>query len=154
MDQNGVAWGGGVGDYREDVAALLGKRYIAAVGQAEFTKVFFSAGEAGLIDPNNRLFLSFFEEAEQLMASGLAKGFGELHTDNHTSGPPRMRRHIRTDNPVMRKFYEIANKHGGFVQIHSQLDDDFVGDVLRLTADYPKVLTILSHCLQIGRAHV
>lgn len=151
MNKNGVKWGGGVGDYRDDVAALLGNRYIPAVGQAEFLKVFRSDGESGLVDVNNPLFVSLFQDAEKLMASGNAKGFGELHTDNHNSGPPRMRRHIRTDNPVMRKFYEIANKYGGFVQIHSQLDKDFVGDILRLTADYPNVLTILSHCLPVAR---
>ena len=151
MNKNGVSWGGGVGDYREDVATLLGSRYIPAVGQAEFMKVFFSDGQSGLVDASNPVFLSLFEKADQLMASGRAKGFGELHTDNSSSGPPRIRRHIRTDNPVMRKFYEIANRYSGFVQIHSQLDGDFVGDILRLTEDYPNALTILSHCLPKSR---
>jgi predicted TIM-barrel fold metal-dependent hydrolase len=151
MDKNGVAWGGAVGDYRADVAELLASRYIPALGQREFTRVFFGQGEAGLIDPQHPVFVAFFDEAERLFAQGLAKGFGELHTDNHTSGPMRMRRHIRTDNPVMRRFYSIASKHHGFVQIHSQLDDDFVADVLKLTADYPQVLTILSHCLPLAR---
>jgi predicted TIM-barrel fold metal-dependent hydrolase len=151
MDMNGIVWGGAVGDYREDVAQLLGKRYIPAVGQAEFMQVFFSQGEAGLIDENHPVFVRFYEEADRLLAEGKAKGFGELHTDNHNSGPKNIQRHIRTDNRVMRRFYEIASKHDGFVQIHSQLDDDFVGDVLRLTADYPRVLTVLSHCLPLSR---
>ncbi|MFM1818174.1 MAG: hypothetical protein RL364_1034 [Pseudomonadota bacterium] len=151
MDANGVRWGGAVGDYREDVAQLLGKRYIPAIGQAEFMRVFFSQGAAGLIDENNPVFVQFYQEAEKLLAEGKAKGFGELHTDNHNSGPKNIQRHIRTDNPVMRRFYEIANRHGAFVQIHSQLDSDFVADVLKLTADYPKVLTILSHCLPLSR---
>ena len=41
MDKNGIRWGGAVGDYRADVASLLGTRYIPALGQAEFMKVFF-----------------------------------------------------------------------------------------------------------------
>lgn len=151
MDANGVVWGGAVGDYREDVAQILGNRYIPAVGQAEFMRVFFSQGAAGLIDENHPVFVRFYEEADRLLAQGKAKGFGELHTDNHSSGPKNIQRHIRTDNRVMRRFYEIANKHGGFVQIHSQLDDDFLGDVLKLTADYPRVLTVLSHCLPLSR---
>lgn len=151
MDSNGIIWGGGVGDYREDVAQLLGKRYIPAIGQSEFMRVFFSQGEAGLVDANNPVFVQFYAEAERLFSEGKAKGFGELHTDNHNSGPRNIQRHIRTDNPVMRRFYEIANKYGGFVQIHSQLDEDFIGDVLKLTADFPKVLTVLSHCLPLSR---
>lgn len=151
MDQNGVKWGGAVGDFREDVAVLLGNRYIPALGQAEFAQVFFSQGESGLIDPDHPAFVRLYEEAQRRFADGSAKGFGELHTDNHNSGPMRMRRHIRTDNPVMRRFYEIANQYGGFVQLHSQLDDDFVTDVLKLTADYPKVTTVLAHCLPLAK---
>jgi len=147
MDKNGVKWGGGVGDYREDVARLLGKRHIPAVGQAEFARVFFSSGANELVNEQNPIFVRFFAEAERLFANGQAKGFGELHTDNHTSGPMRMRRQIRTDNPVMRRFYSIANNYGGFVQIHSQLEPNFVEDVLRLSADFPNTTTILSHCL-------
>ena len=151
MDKNGVAWGGAVGDYRSDVAELLGQRYIAALGQREFTRVYRSQGQAGLIDPQHPVFVAFFDEAERLFAQGQAKGFGELHTDNHQSGPRNFHRQIRTDNPVMRRFFEMASKHGGFVQIHSQRSDDFLADILKLTADYPQVLTILSHCLPLSR---
>ena len=147
MDKNGVHWGGAVGDFREDVASLLGPRYIPAMGQAEFMRVFFSEGETGLVDEKNPIFTRLYNEAERRLADGSAKGFGELHTDNHTSGPPRIRRYIRTDNPVMRRFYTIANKYEGFVQIHSQFDNNFLEDVLRLAADFPKVKTVLSHCL-------
>ena len=72
MDANGVVWGGAVGDYREDVAQLLGKRYIPAVGQAEFMQVFFSQGEAGLIDENHPVFVRFYEEADRLLAVCIA----------------------------------------------------------------------------------
>jgi predicted TIM-barrel fold metal-dependent hydrolase len=147
MDANGVRWGGAVGDYREDVQAELGDRYIPAVGQPEFFKVFFKEGRSGLIDPNNETFKDLYTRSEKLFSEGKIKGFGEFHTDNHSSGPPRIRRSIRTDNPAMRKFYEIANRYGGFVQIHAEFDGDFEKDILNLSADYPNTTTVLSHCL-------
>lgn len=147
MDANGVQWGGAVGDYREDVQAELGDRYIPAVGQAEFFKVFFKEGRSGLVDPNNETFKDLYTRSEKLFSEGKIKGFGEFHTDNHSSGPPRIRRSIRTDNPAMRKFYEIANRYGGFVQIHAEFDGDFEKDILNLSADYPNTTTVLSHCL-------
>ena len=147
MDKNGVRWGGAVGDFREDVAKLLGSRYIPALGQAEFARVFFSKGEQALMDESDPIFQRLFAEAERRFADGTAMGFGELHTDNHTSGPMRMRRYIPTDNPVMRRFFTIANKYSGFVQIHTQLDARFNQDILRLTADFPNTKVILSHCL-------
>ena len=147
MDKNGVRWGGAVGDFREDVAELLGTRYIPALGQAEFGRVFFTRGEKALMDDNDPIFRQLFAEAERRFSDGTAKGFGELHTDNHSSGPMRMRRYIPTDNPVMRKFFAIANKHDGFVQIHTQLDARFNDDILRLASDFPKVKVILAHCL-------
>ena len=147
MDKNGVRWGGAVGDFREDVAKLLGSRYIPALGQAEFARVFFSKGEQALMDESDPIFQRLFAEAERRFADGTAKGFGELHTDNHTSGPMRMRRYVPTDNPVMQRFFTIANKYNGFVQIHTQLDAKFNEDILRLTADFPNTRVILSHCL-------
>jgi hypothetical protein len=145
MDANGVKWGGAVGDYREDVQAELGNRYIPAVGQQEFFKVFFKDGRSGLADPDN--FKELFVRAEKLFEAGKIKGFGEFHTDNHSSGPQGIRRSIRADNPAMRKFYEIANRYGGFVQIHAEFDSDFEKDILNLSADYPNTTTVLSHCL-------
>ena len=147
MDKNGVRWGGAVGDFREDVAKLLGSRYIPALGQAEFARVFFSKGEKALMDDTDPIFLQLYAEAERRFADGTAMGFGELHTDNHTSGPMRMRRYIPTDNPVMRKFFTIANKYDGFVQIHTQLDGRFNDDILGLASDFPNVKVILAHCL-------
>ena len=151
MDKNGVRWGGAVGDFREDVAKLLGSRYIPALGQAEFARVFFSKGEQALMDESDPIFQRLFAEAERRFADGTAMGFGELHTDNHTSGPMRMRRYIPTDNPVVRRFFTIANKYNGFVQIHTQLDVRFNQDILRLTADFPNTKVILSHCLAGAR---
>jgi predicted TIM-barrel fold metal-dependent hydrolase len=147
MDANGVKWGGAVGDYREDVQTELGDRYIPAVGQPEFFKVFFKDGRSGLIDPENETFKDLYIHSEKLFAEGKIKGFGEFHTDNHSSGPPRIRRSIRTDNPAMRKFYEIANKYGGFIQVHAEYDGDFEKDILNLSLSFPNTTTVLSHCL-------
>lgn len=147
MDANGVKWGGAVGDYREDIQAELGDRYIPAVGQPEFFKVFFKDGRSGLSNPENEIFIDLYLRSEKLFAEGKIKGFGEFHTDNHSSGPPRIRRSIRTDNPAMRKFYEIANRYGGFIQIHAEFDGDFEKDILNLSADYPNTTSVLSHCL-------
>jgi hypothetical protein len=47
----------------------------------------------------------------------------------------------------MRKFYAIANKYGGFIQLHAEFDSDFEKDILSLSDDYPKTITVLSHCL-------
>lgn len=147
MDANGVKWGGAVGDYREDVQAELKDRFIPAIGQIAFFKVFFKDNTRGLIDPENSVFQDLYGRADKLFESGLVKGFGEFHTDNHTSGHPRIRGVIRTDNPAMRKFYAIAERYSGFVQIHAEFDKDFEKDILSLSADFPNVTTVLSHCL-------
>jgi len=147
MDANGVRWGGGVGDYREDVQAELKDRYIPTIGQIAFFKVFLKDNTRGLIDPENPVFQDLYGQADKLFESGLVKGFGEFHTNNLTSGHPRIRRIIRTDNPAMRKYYAIAEKYSGFVQIHAEASKDFEKDILSLSADFPNVTTVLSHCL-------
>lgn len=147
MDANNVKWGGAVGDYREDVRSVLGERFIPALGQVDFFRVFFKDGARGLTDPDNVVFQDLYSTGEKLFQSGVIRGFGEFHTNNNTSGHPRIRRAIRADNPAMRKFYAIAEKYNGFVQIHAEFDRDFEQDVLRLSADFPHVTTILSHCL-------
>lgn len=147
MDKNNVRWGGAVGDYRADVADRLKERYIPAVGQMEFMQVFFSRGAFALTDDENWTFKRLYKNAEEQFANGSIKGFGELHTDNHSSGPQNIRRTIRTDSPAVRKMYAIANKHNGFIQIHAQQDENFTTDVLKLSADFPNSMTVLSHCL-------
>ncbi len=147
MDKNNVRWGGAVGDYRADVADKLKERYIPAIGQIEFMEVFFSRGASALADEENWTFRRLYKNAEEQFANGTVKGFGELHTDNHSSGPQNIRRTIRTDNPAIRRMYAIANKHDGFIQIHSQQNDSFTTDILKLSADFPNSITVLSHCL-------
>lgn len=43
--------------------------------------------------------------------------------------------------------YSIADKYNGFVQIHSQQDENFTADILKLATDFPNSITVLSHCL-------
>ena len=147
MDKNNVRWGGAVGDYRTDVADKLKERYIPAIGQMEFMEIFFSRGASGLLDDENWTFKRLFKNAEEQFSNGLIKGFGELHTNNNLSGPPNIRRTIRTDSPAVRRMYSIANKYNGFVQIHSEQSEDFTTDILKLSADFPHSITVLSHCL-------
>jgi len=147
MDKNNVRWGGAVGDYRADVADKLKDRCIPAIGQMEFMEVFFSRGVSGLVDDENWTFKRLFKNSEEQFANGSVKGFGELHTDNHSSGPINIRRTIRTDSPAVRKMYSIANKYNGFVQLHSQHDENFTIDILKLSAEFPNTITVLSHCL-------
>jgi len=125
----------------------LKERYIPAIGQMEFMEVFFSRGASGLLDDENWTFKRLFKNSEEQFANGSVKGFGELHTDNHSSGPLNIRRTIRTDSPAVRKMYAIANKYNGFVQLHSQQDENFTTDILKLAADFPNSITVLSHCL-------
>lgn len=147
MDKNHVKWGGAVGDYRDDVADQLKERYIPAVGQIEFMEVFFSRGASALTDEDNWTFKRLYKNAEERFINGTIKGFGELHTDNHASGPQNIRRTIRTDNPAIRRMYSIADKYSGFVQIHSQHGENFTTDILKLSADFPNSISVLSHCL-------
>jgi hypothetical protein len=85
MQEGNIRWGGGVGDYTGEMQAALGERYIAAIGQTEFTKVLMSSGEKGLQNLEHPVFVEFFKEAEAMMASGKARGFGEIHIDNKTT---------------------------------------------------------------------
>ena len=151
MDKNNVRWGGAVGDYRSDVADKLKDRYIPAIGQIEFMEVFFSRGVSGLVDDENWTFKRLFKNAEEQFSNGTIKGFGELHTNNNLSGPLNIRRTIRTDSPAVRKMYFIANKYNGFVQLHSQHDENFTIDILKLSAEFPNTITVLSHCLPLSQ---
>ena len=151
MNANNVRWSGGVGDLRIDIANALGSRHIPAAGQREFAETFIRQGPTALIETENVYFRDLFRDAHEMFSKGIIKGFGELHTNNDSSGPPPFRRKIPTDNPVIRKFYGIANEFGGFVQLHTQHNKEFTEDILRLSADFPNTTTILSHCLPLGQ---
>ncbi len=152
MKESNVRWGGAVGDYSADLQSALGDKYISAIGQAEFTKVLLSSGEQGLQNVNHPVFVEFFKEAESLMATGKARGFGEIHINNRSSVSANdpFGRSIPLDSPVLLRMYEIANAHSGFVQIHYNKDFRTVDQIISIAKRYPKTLTILSHCMPVG----
>jgi hypothetical protein len=85
MKDNNVRWGGGVGDYSSDMQAALGAHYIPALGNSEFTKVLLMNSEEGLQNLEHPVFIQFFREAELILATGKARGFGEIHINNRSN---------------------------------------------------------------------
>jgi len=148
MRENNIRWGGGVGHYQVEMQEALGARYIAAIGSKDWAKVFFSGGAGALLDPNQPEFIELFKKADELFKAGQLKGFGEIHIKNKLKFNPRFERSIPLDSPVVDKMYEMANRHKGFVQIHS-MGGIFGGfeEVKVMATRYPHALTILSHCL-------
>lgn len=141
MKKNNVQWGGGVGDYQPSLAQDLGNRYISAIGQIEFL------GQVGSGLEDTSRFSQLFDTAERMFAEGTVKGFGEIHSDNHNSGPSHIHRQIRMRSPVIERMYQIADKHKGFVQIHAEYNAQFELDLYYLSQTYPNALTVLAHCL-------
>lgn len=151
MDRNNVRWGGGVGgSLRDDPLAVkrhLGSRYVAALGQGEFFAIFFARGEAGLMDADEPRFRRLFEEAEAAFSSGQARGFGEIHINNNSRySDARIRRRIPLESPVVLRMFEIANRHGGFVQIHTSVSSG-LDELTNVARRFGRTKIILSHCL-------
>ena len=158
MDRSNVRWGGGVGRASDksptpdEVRKAFGSRYFFGLGQEEFTRVFFSSGANGLVDPQSVAFAEMFAAADQLLQDRQAYGFGELHIDNSKSFSTfQFARKVKFDNPVIRKIYELANRHGGFVQIHMQADPENLADLERYLGEFPKANTVLSHSLPYSK---
>jgi Tat protein secretion system quality control protein TatD with DNase activity len=152
MKDSNVRWGGAVGDYSKEFQIVLGSNYIAALGNAEFTKVLMMSGEQGLQNLEHPVFVEFFREAEVIFSIGKARGFGEIHINNRTNLPSNdpFARSIPFDSPVIRRMYEIANSHNGFVQIHYNKDNRTVDQIISMSKRYPQALTIVSHCMPLG----
>ena len=152
MKDSQVRWGGGVGDYSTDMQSALGAHYIAAIGQAEFTQVLMANGETGLQNLAHPVFVKFFQEAEAQMASGQARGFGEIHINNRSNVGPNdpFGRSIPLDSPVVQRMFEIAHAHRGFVQIHHNKDPRTVDQTVTMAKRYPQALILLAHCMPGG----
>lgn len=152
MSESHVLWGGGVGDYDPTVQAALGDRYIPAIGQAEFARVLIRDGQDALLNVEHPVFVRLFKEAEDLLASGKARGFGEIHISNlgAVGSDKSFQRKIPLDSPVVRRMYELADAHAGFVQIHYDKDWETVDQIIAMAKRYPRSLTIVSHCLSRG----
>jgi len=58
------------------------------------------------------------------MASGKARGFGEIHIGNRSNAAPNdlFERLILLDIPVAWRMYKLANVHSGFFQIPDNRD--------------------------------
>ena len=155
MKENNVQWGGGVGHYQAQMQDELGPRYIAAIGSKAWAQVFRTRAASGLQILDQSTFDELFAQAEQLFKEGKLKGFGEIHVKNKLKFDPSFERSIPLDSPVINKMYELANRYGGFVQIHS-MGGIFGGyeEVSVMAERYPKALTILSHCLPATPPHL
>ena len=72
-----------------------------------------SSGEQGLQNLEHPVFVQFFKEAESLMASGKARGFGEIHINNrnNVNSSDPFGRSIPLDSPVVRRMYEISDAY-------------------------------------------
>lgn len=155
MDRNNVRWGGGVGPTGSgwpkpsEMTQALGTRYFFALGQEEFSRVFFSAGPTGLIDPSSIAFVEMFAVADQMLSKREAYGFGELHIDNSKSfSTHQFARKVQFDNPVVRRMFELANKHGAVLQFHMQGDDSANNEALsRYLNEFPNAKVVLSHSM-------
>ncbi|QWD74259.1 amidohydrolase family protein [Polynucleobacter sp. TSB-Sco08W16] len=153
MNANNIGWSGAVGPYewqtdRDPYLELLGDAYIPTAGQSELTQIFFKIGPSAIEDENNRFYQELFSNADELFANKKIKGFGELILNNKTSNPvASFRRKVTIDSPPIERMMSIANKNGGFVQIHSEDDEDSIAQIKHLANLHPKTPIILSHCL-------
>lgn len=153
MDRNKVRWAGGVGALRKDTdvaafSALLGKRYFPAGGQPEMGAMWFAGGAAELVNAEGAAFKDMLAKVERDLKEGTIHGVGELILNNRASHPsPQFRRKVQTDAPTFVALFQLADRYGGFVQIHSEDDSDSVRGLENLATQFPKVPIILSHCL-------
>lgn len=153
MDRNNVRWGGAVGPIRPDIEVKpfvdrLGARYIPAGAQPELQKIYFSGGTAEMEDADSASFKMLRAKVEQDFAAKAIRGVGELILNNRNSHPmPQFRRKARIDAPTFAALFELAARHGGFVQIHMEDDGDSVAQLEGLVAKHPAVPVILSHCM-------
>jgi predicted TIM-barrel fold metal-dependent hydrolase len=154
MDRNNVRWAGAAGaqwpmpsDARAAYVAVLGPRYIASLGQPELAFIYFKDGGANATqDAAHPRFRALLERAEGEFKAGSLKGFGELHANNLASGARNWRRKIRADAPSFREMYSLAAKHGGFLQIHMETENDSVAQFEALLAIEPRANVIMAHC--------
>jgi len=140
MKENNVRWGGAVGDLQPLFIKELKNRYIAAYGQKGWTSEFRSGGNGALTQMSN--FDRFFSEADELFKKGVIKGFGEIHTNSLG----RNRRTVDFDGPVVQAMYKMAEKYGGFVNVHHSASRAPIKTVIQMAKKYPGATFIFSHC--------
>jgi predicted TIM-barrel fold metal-dependent hydrolase len=156
MDRNRVRWGGAVGatfygpygpNVQEFIQAL-GPRYIPAGAQPDFTVLYSTGGTAAMENAESTAFQSLLARLEQDFANKSIRGIGELILNNRNSHPlPAFRRKAQVDAPSFEALFDLAAKHGGFVQLHIEDDNDSVASLERLLRKHPTMPVILSHCM-------
>ena len=153
MDRNNVRWGGGVGPIMPGVSAdrfiqLLGKRYVPAGAQPELMAIYTRGGTAEMVDPQSASFQSLQAGIQQAFEEKKIQGIGELILNNRYSHPsPPFRRKVPIDAPTFKALFELADKHGGFVQIHMEDDGDSIDGLENLLKQHARVPVVLSHCM-------
>jgi predicted TIM-barrel fold metal-dependent hydrolase len=156
MDRNRVHWGGAVGattygPYGPNVQEFiqtLGPRYIPAGAQPDFTVLYTTGGTAAMENAESPAFQSLLVRLEQEFANKSIRGIGELILNNRYSHPlPTFRRKAQVDAPTIEALFDLAAKHGGFVQLHMEDDTDSVASLERLLRKHPALPVILSHCM-------
>jgi hypothetical protein len=152
MNRNNVQWGGAVGGQLftdpTQVKAALGNRYIAAFGQAEFTHVVTTKGEAALLNPAEPEFLEMIKNAELALENKLSRGFGEIHVSNRGAfgAPLSFQREISLKSPVVRQMFTLADRYSGFVQVHATRGSNF-DEIAAVAQEFKNARFVLSHCL-------
>ena len=153
MDRNNVRWGGGVGPVMPGVSTdkfiqLLGKRYVPAGAQPELMAIYTRGGTAEMVDPQSASFQSLQTSVQQAFEEKKIQGIGELILNNRYSHPsPPFRRKVQIDAPTFKALFELADKHGGFVQIHMEDDGDSIDGLENLLKQHTRVPVVLSHCM-------
>jgi len=153
MDRNNVRWGGGVGPVMPGVPTdrfiqLLGKRYVPAGAQPELMAIYTRGGTAEMVDAQSASFQSLQASIQQAFEEKKIQGIGELILNNRYSHPsPPFRRKVPIDAPTFKALFELADKHGGFVQIHMEDDGDSIDGLENLLKQHARVPVVLSHCM-------
>lgn len=158
MDRNNVRWGGGVGPVGpgydpRDFIKELGPRYFPSGAQAEQYSMFQSGGERELVNADSPQFKALIEKLDQQFVSKEIFGVGELILNNKQStAMPGFARKVQIDAQALQQYYQLAEKHDGFVQIHMDGDQDSIAELEKVAKTYPKVPFILSHCMTRANA--
>lgn len=153
MDRNNVRWGGGVGPIAPGVSVdrfiqLLGKRYVPAGAQPELMAIYTRGGTTEMVDAQSASFQALQASVQQAFEEKKIQGVGELILNNRYSHPsPPFRRKVPIDAPTFKALFELADKHGGFVQIHMEDDGDSIDGLEALLKQHAKVPVVLSHCM-------
>lgn len=158
MDKNKVRWGGAVGPIVPGIdvdafAKVLGERYIPAGAQSEYAAMYFRGGVSEMEDAQQPAFKQLVEKLQADFGQKKIRGLGELILNNRNSHPdPRFRRRAQLDAPTFVALFELASKHGGFVQIHLEDDSGSIKGLENLIKINPAVPVILSHCMATATA--